>query len=325
MSAVVRACVALAVLASVTSACSSAGGDSSKSLTLYTCASADVEQAVVSAFEKAHGGVRVSVFRAPTGQLNARIAADRRSGGIRADVIWACDPLTMHGYDQQGLLATWTPPNVAEIPANYRSARFTGIALLYMVIVVHRGTPPPTSWADLTTSRYRGSVAIPSPTFAASALGLLGYLADQPGYGIDYYKRLEANRAVQVDAPNDVLTGVEQGRYHVGITLANAAYADQVKGSPIDVVWPKPGGVAIYGPIAVTTRKHRSPLATQFADFAAGRTGQSLMAKTNTYVTLPGIAGPPIPAGAATSAPDWTALFGSYRSVLSQYARIFPS
>ena len=86
-------------------------------MTLYTCASANVEQAVVTAFEKAHGGAKVNVFRAPTGQLNARVAADTRSGGIKAAVIWACDPLTMHGYDGQGVLKPWSPPNAAAIPA----------------------------------------------------------------------------------------------------------------------------------------------------------------------------------------------------------------
>jgi iron(III) transport system substrate-binding protein len=301
------------------------GGDTArgKSITLYTCATENVEQAVIKAFEKANDGAKVNVFRAATGQLNARVAADLRSGGIKADVIWACDPLTMHGYDEQKLLRAWSPPNADEIPSKFRTPHFTGIDLLYMVAAVHRGGVKPATWADLAGPKFRNRVALPSPTFAASALGLLGYFSATEGYGIDFYRKLKRNGAVQLNAPADTLTGVEQGTYTVGVTLANAAYADQKKGSPIDVVWPKPGAVAIYAPIGVTTRKHSPQLAEKFADFAASRDGQRVMAGLNTYVPIPGLGGPPIPAGSSTVSPDWPPLFGTSKSILSDYVKIF--
>jgi iron(III) transport system substrate-binding protein len=280
-----------------------------------------VEQAEVAAFEHAHPGVDVSVFRAPTGQLNARVAADVRSGGIRADVIWACDPLTMHGYDEQGLLAPWTPPNASAVPAGYRAADFAAVDVLYMVVVVHDGTPPPASWAGLASPSYRGAVALPDPGFAASALGLLGYLSSAPGYGIDFYRRLHANHAVQVAAPDDVLSGVATGKYRAGATLANAAYAARKKGSPISVRWPRPGGVAIFAPVGVTTRHGRSPLAGSFAAFLISRAGQQLLVAQNTYPALPGVAGP-LPLG-ATVAPDWPALYPTYQKLLEADATVF--
>lgn len=314
-------CVAL-----LAAACSSTSKtDEPKAMTLYTCTSANVEQAVVRAFEGRHPGSKVTVFRAPTGQLDARVAGDLRSGGLRADVIWACDPLTMHGFDTQGLLAAWSPKDASGIPAAYRTAHFTGVDVLYMVVVVHHGTPAPKAWSDLATPRYRNAVAMPSPSFAASALGTLGYFASAPGYGIDFFRRLKANGATQVDSPDDVLTGVEQGRYRAGITLANAAYLGQKKGSPIDVVWPAPGGVAIYAPIGITTRKHRSPLASQFASFAASRAGQKIMAGEGTYVPIRGLGGPPVPAGSRIAEPDWPKLFGTYKSVLTSYTAVFGS
>jgi iron(III) transport system substrate-binding protein len=284
-----------------------------------------VEQAVVDGFQSAHPGTKVNVFRAATGQLNARVAADLRSGGIQADVIWGCDPLTMYNYDKQGLLRPWSPPNADQIPAQYRTADFTGIDLLYMVLVVHNGAPVPTSWSALTGPGYKDKVTLPSPSFAASALGVLGYLASADGYGIDYFKALKANGATQVDAPGDTLTGVEQGTYQVGATLANAAYVDQAKGSPIQVVWPAPGGISIYAPIGVTTRKNLSGSATSFADYAASSTGQKLMAGQDTYPTLPGLGGPPIPAGSLVVSPDWGSLAGNSASVLANYVAIFGS
>ena len=58
----------LAAVGLVTTACGGTGsGGDSKAMTLYTCASANVEQAVVTAFERAHPGTTVNVFRAATG------------------------------------------------------------------------------------------------------------------------------------------------------------------------------------------------------------------------------------------------------------------
>jgi iron(III) transport system substrate-binding protein len=295
------------------------------SLTLYTCVTDTIEQAVIKAFKQAHPGSQVNVFRAATGQLNARVAADVRSGGIKADVIWACDPLTMHGYDTQGLLSDWTPPSAAAVDPAYRAPHFTGVAVLYLILALHKGTPVPASWSDLASSTYRGAIALPSPTFAASALGMLGYFATAPGYGIGYYQTLKANGAKQVDSPDQVLTSVAQGSAKAGITLANSAYAAKRKGSPIEIAWPKPGAISVYGPIGVTTRQGVSPLARAFADFVVSRAGQTVLAKAGSYAVLPGLAGPPQPAGSPIVSPSWPQLFSQTKDLLAKYAAIFPS
>jgi iron(III) transport system substrate-binding protein len=128
---------------------------------------------------------------------------------------------------------------------------------------------------------------------------------------------------VQLNAPADTLTGVEQGTYTAGVTLANAVYADQKKGSPVEAVWPQPGGVAIYAPIGLTTKKHAPDLAEKFANFAASRAGQRVMAGLNTYVTIDGLGGPHVPAGSHAVSPDWPSLFKTSTSVLSAYSKIF--
>src|SRR4051794_27778792 len=71
------------------------GAADPQKITVYTCLSDKTIQPVIEAFEKGAAGRSVDLFRAPTGQLNARIAADVRTGGLRADVVWGCDPLTM--------------------------------------------------------------------------------------------------------------------------------------------------------------------------------------------------------------------------------------
>ena len=137
-AAAVAGSVAMAL---VVPACGTKGtsdsGSSSGPITLYTCVSDTTIGPVIKAYEKAHPDDKVKLFRAPTGELNARVAGDVRSGGLRADVIWACDPLTMQNYVKQHLVGGWTPKT--SIPSAYRTDDYVGVAMLYMVAVTGKG------------------------------------------------------------------------------------------------------------------------------------------------------------------------------------------
>jgi iron(III) transport system substrate-binding protein len=291
-------------------------------LTLYTCVSDTTIQPVIAAFEKSRRGSTVKLFRAPTGQLNARIAADLRSGGLRADVVWACDPLTMQALVGQHLVGGWTPPEARAIPAAYRTADYVGAHLLYMVAVHRTGVPAPHAWADLTGPRYARS-AVPDPGVAASALGALGWFASRPDYGVAFYRALRRNGAVQVSTPDDVTTGVAQGVYDAGITTATSGYAAKDAGSPVDVAWPQPGAVAIYGPVALATRSRGSQVAKAFLSFVVGAAGQRVVGASGSYPTRPGIAGPTVPAGAPVVSPDWASIGKNRDTVLADYRKVF--
>src|SRR4051794_30842312 len=268
-------------------------------------------------------GRSVDLFRAPTGQLNARIAADVRTGGLRADVVWGCDPLTMQALVEQKLVGGWTPPGADAIPAAYRTKNYVGAHLLYMVAVYRTGGPVPRTWADLTGPAYTHKVAVPDPMVSASALGALGWFARQPGFGVGYYRKLRSNGAVQTSTPDDVTTGVAQGIYTAGLTLATSAYAAKGNGSPVDVVWPEPGAVAVYGPIALATHSTGSALAKDFITFAISEDGQRVVGASGSYPTRPGVPGPSIPAGAPVVRPDWDAIAEHHDAIVRQYEKVF--
>jgi len=298
----------------------SAGGQP-RVVTLYTCVNDTTIQPVVDAFEKTGAGT-VDLFRAPTGELNARVAADERSGGLRADVIWGCDPLTMQAFVDRHLVGGWLPLEAAAVPAEYRTPDYAGAHVLYLVAVHRTDVPAPSAWSDLAGPAY-SAVAMPDPSVAASALGALGWFAAQPGYGVDFYRRLREGGAVQVKTPDDVTTGVAQGLYDAGLTTANSAYAAQADGSPVDVAWPEPGAIAIYGPIALATHSDGSAAAKSFISFVLGEDGQAVIGASGSYPTLPGVAGPTVPAGAPVVAPDWAAIGAHQDAFLADYQRVF--
>jgi iron(III) transport system substrate-binding protein len=324
---VLLAAAGLAACSSASSPATSAPASAKpQQLTLYTSVTQNTVTAVVNGFAQADPGVKVSVFRATTGQLNARITADQHSGGLRADVIWGTDPLSMESFAQENLFRPWPLPGLAGVPAADETTYFWGTRELYLVIVAHRGlTPMPQTWSALTDSAYKGKVALPDPAAAGSAFAGLGYFDTAPGFGLSFYRALKANGAVQVATIPEVVTDVAEGRYQLGITLDSEVRTAIAAGSPVVMDWPSDGAISLYSPIAETVAATgaTNTAAQAFLRYVLSPAGQTAIGKTGWQPVLPGIAGPPRPAGATEVHPGWSALFGRQQQILQQYQAIF--
>jgi iron(III) transport system substrate-binding protein len=317
-----------ATSSATSTASAAAKSDATQPITLYTSVTQNTVTAVVNGFAKADPGVKVSVFRATTGQLNARIAADQHSGGLRADVIWGTDPLSMESYAQQGLFRPWPLASLAGVPAADKTTYFWGTRELYLVIVAHKGlSPMPQNWSDLTSTAYKGKVALPDPAAAGSAFAALGYFDTAPGFGMNFYRALKANGAVQVSTPTEVVTDVADGRYQLGITLDSSVRPVIAAGSPVVMDWPADGAISLYSPIAETVAASggTNSAAQAFMTYVLSPAGQTAIGKTGWQPVLPGIAGPPRPAGATEVYPGWSVVFGQQQQILQQYQAIYGS
>jgi iron(III) transport system substrate-binding protein len=151
----------------------------------------------------------------------------------------------------------------------------------------------------------------------------LVWFAEDPGHGVDFYRDLRANGAVQVGTPDEVTTGVAQGIYRAGMTTANSAYAAESDGSPVAVVWPEPGAVAVYGPVALAMGSADSQAAKNFISFVLSDEGQGVLGESGSYPTRPDTPGPTIPDGAPVLSPDWAAIGKTRDAIISDYRQVF--
>lgn len=294
----------------------------SGSITIYTSVQQSVVDAVVAAYRTVAPGIEVELFRAPTGELSARIAAELRAGSIGGDVLWLSDPVSMQAWASQGVLKAWTPVNAAGLDPADQTESFWGTRILNMVIVAGADVAPaPATFADLTKPAYKDAVAVADPGFAGSAFGALGYFALDPEYGLDFFRDLKANGAVQVKSPDEVTTGVAEGRFKAGITLDSSVRAAVAKGSPVTMVWPSTGSIAIYGPVGVVGSTDNAPAAGSFVEFLLSEEGQKVLGGTGQEPVRPGSGGP-APEGEQVR-PDWPAIFGQQDTLLEHYREIF--
>jgi len=294
----------------------------SGSITLYTSVQQPVVDAILAALAAAQPNVKVELFRAPTGELSARMAAELREGGIEADVLWLTDPLSMQAWVDQGVLRAWSPAGAAGLDPADQTDTFWGTRVLNMVMVKHADlTPGPTDWQDLTDPALGDAVAIPDPGFAGSAFGALGYFALHPDYGMAFYEELKANGAVQIKSPDEVTTGVAEGQFRAGITLDSSARGAVAKGSPVELVWPSSGSVAMYSPVGVVDGSENPAAAEALVEFLLSAEGQRILGEAGQEPVLPGFGGPE--PGGDQARPDWRAIFGQQEQFLEQYRAIF--
>lgn len=289
-----------------------------ETLRIYASVTQDTVDAVVEGFEVDNPGVTVEVFRAATGELSARIAAELRDGQLGADVLWLTDPLSMQQYERDGLLRSWTPEEVGAVPSEYRTGTFFGTRLLNLIIVHGTGLDdPPADWWDL--AEVEGVVALADPAFAGSAFAALGFFALNDDYGMDYYRHLADAGAVQVQAPSDVITGVAEGLYAAGITLDRLARTAVADGSPMVLVWPASGAIAVYSPIAVVDTS-TAPAAQAFIDHVLSVPGQEAIASTGWQPVRADVAWE---YGGPVLVVDWSEAFDRQDELLDTYASIF--
>ena len=144
-----------------------AAAEKEGSLTYYTANFAEVEQEVIKAFNKRFPKIKVSMVRAPGGQLITRIKTEAAAGKLAADVVNHSDRGLMLALAD--MFQDYTPPNASDYrPDALVSPKLwpgvtLGWAIAYNTQLVKNA---PKTWVDLTKPEYKdkqiGQVVGPS-------------------------------------------------------------------------------------------------------------------------------------------------------------------
>jgi iron(III) transport system substrate-binding protein len=265
-------------------------------LTLYTSQPQQDAQATVDAFMAAHPGIRVDWVRDGTTQLMSRLRAEFAAGQPRPDVLLIADAVTLEALKAENRLLRYAEANVEGYPAGAHDPERYWFAtkLITTGIVVNRAAPfRPESWADLLRPELRGQVAMPSPDVSGAALIHLAALAQQPGLGWDYVRRLAENRVRPAGGNGQVMQQVAGGQRLYGVIVDFLPIREAARGAPVDFVFPREGVSAISEPVAILSTARNVEAAKRFVDFLISRPGQELAARMGYMPALPGVPPPP--------------------------------
>lgn len=259
------------------------------SLTLYTSEPQEKIDELVAAFAEEQPKISVEVFRAGTGDLTARIAAEEKAGAVGADLLLAADAGTFEDYAERDLLLEYASPEASSIlpemldPENF----YVGTRMLPTVIAVNTNviTAPPESWQDLTDPAYAGKIAMPNPDVSGAAAYNAAVWLDDAQLGKTWLEDLAKNAPLIVDSNGPVSQAVADGSSPVGIVVDSLVRDLAAAGSPIAAVYPSEGVPYVTQPVGIFANSDEPDAAKLFVDFLISKRGQEI-AVSQSYLPI---------------------------------------
>ena len=249
-------------------------------ITVYTSEPQEKIDALVAAFNEEQPNVTVEVFRAGTGDLTARIEAERTSGDVQADVLLAADSATFEAYASDDLLLAYTPTDVESLNQDVVDPEgfYTGTRIIPTVIAYNTTAidSPPASWQDLTDSEYAGKITMPNPDVSGAAAYNAAVWMNTDDLGEAWLEDLAANAPVIADSNGPVAQAVAAGTQPVGIVVDYLVRELKAAGSPIDVAYPTEGVPYVSQPVGIFASTDAQEASESFVDFLVSEAGQTL-------------------------------------------------
>lgn len=265
-------------------------------VTLYTSEPQAKIDELIAAFNEEQPDIEVKVFRAGTGDLKARIEAERSTGAVAADILLAADVPTFEDYKDQNLFQQFAPSEADAIEdvAVDADGFYVGTRIIPTVIAYNTNdiSEPPTSWAELAEPEYLDRIILPNPDVSGAAAFNAAAWSLQPDLGEEWIDRLGATNPQVAESNGPVSQAVAEGSRPVGIVVDYLVRDLAAQGSPIAVSYPTEGVPYITQPGAIFADAPNPEAATLFLDFIVSQKGQEIAVKQN-YLPVRGDAGTP--------------------------------
>ena len=253
-------------------------------LVIYTSMKESLIGAIVDGFRREHPDIDVDYQSAGAGQLMAKIAAERQSGRIMADVIWTSEVPDFYEMKQEGLLEKFRPSAMDEIlnPFDDYDGSFTAARLGTMAIIVNtkKVSDPPKTWEDIATQPiYKDSFGIADPALSGTAYMGIAFLEKQ--FGQEYLLRLKDNGVRKSMGSGRVIDDTASGELAACLGVDYIAISKIDKGAPLELVYPKEL-LVIPSPVAIFKDSARMDAAKTFVEYLLGPEAQQAIANAGT-------------------------------------------
>jgi iron(III) transport system substrate-binding protein len=254
-----------------------------KKLIIYTSMKESLISGLVEGFKKKNPGIEVDYQSAGAGKLMAKIAAERQSGRILADVIWTSEVPDFYNMKKEGILEQYKTPMINEVlnPFKDYDGYFTAARLgtLGIAINTDKIKTPPTQWADLLKPEYQGAFAIADPALSGTSYMSVALLEKQ--FGWEFFEKLHANQARIGKGSGQVVDDTASGELAASLAVDYITNDKINKGAHIALYYP-PELLVIPSPVAIFKGSQNIDAAKKFVDYLLSQEAQTLIAKEGT-------------------------------------------
>jgi iron(III) transport system substrate-binding protein len=260
-----------------------AAAQAQQKLFLYTSMKESMMGDIKTAFAKKHPEIKLDYQSAGAGKLMAKIAAERESGKIMADVLWTSEVPDFYQLKQQGLLLPYVPTEIKallnplpEYDGSFTAVRLGTLGIAYNTRFIKEA---PKTWQDLQKPAFKGAFGIANPALSGTAYMSVALLSKT--FGWKFIEGLRANGAKMGKGSGQVVDDTASGDLVASLAVDNIT-ADKIeKGAPILLAYP-PEMLVIPSPVTIFKGSPNADAARKFVDFLCSREGQTIIANEGT-------------------------------------------
>ncbi|MDR2821123.1 MAG: ABC transporter substrate-binding protein [Desulfovibrio sp.] len=258
--------------------------DAAEKLIVYTSMKESLIGKLRDGFVKKHPDIAMDYQSAGAGKLMAKIAAERESGKILADVVWTSEVPDFYNMKNEGILAEYVSPLLSEIlnPFDDSVKGFFAparLGTLGIAINTRFIKTPPTQWADLSNKEYRGAFGIANPSLSGTSYMSVALLVKQ--FGWEFIEKLRDNKAKIGKGSGQVIDDTASGDLVASLAVDYITNDKISKGATLSLVYP-PEMLVVPSPVAIMKNSPNMSAAQKFVDFLLSREGQTVIASEGT-------------------------------------------
>jgi iron(III) transport system substrate-binding protein len=265
-------------------------------ITVYTALEEDDVRVYLAEFAKAKPGIKVNLLRLSTGDLIARIVAEKANP--RHDVIWGTALTQMVDPRILEMAEPYKPVGIDAVKTQFKDPQnrwfaTTGYFAGFCVnteVLKKNNLPMPTSWQDLLNPVYKGQIVMPNAASSGTGylqiVSILQMKGEEKGW--QYLKDLDKNMAQYIKSGSRPCKMAAAGEYAIGLSFAFSGVKQIMEGYPIKLVIPSEGaGYEVEVSMLMKSSKNKDD-AKQFLDWLLTLDAAKLYGERAEMSSVPG-------------------------------------
>lgn len=255
----------------------------SQKLIIYTSMKESLIKGIVEGFKKKNPGVEVDYQSAGAGKLMAKIAAERQSGKILADVIWTSEVPDFYKMRSEGILEKYESPVLKETvnpftdyDGSFHAAR---LGTLGIIVNTDKIKDKPTQWSDLLKPEFKNGFGIANPALSGTSYMSVTLLEKQ--FGWKFFEDVKANGGRIGKGSGQVIDDTASGELTASLAVDYITNDKIKKGAHIEMCYP-PELLVVPSPVAIFKGTTKLDPAKKFVDYLLSKEAQTLVAQQGT-------------------------------------------
>ncbi|MDY6029286.1 MAG: ABC transporter substrate-binding protein [Acidaminococcaceae bacterium] len=257
--------------------------DNSKKLIIYTSMKESLIKGIVDGFKKQNPGIDVDYQSAGAGKLMAKIAAERQSGQILADVIWTSEVPDFYKMRSEGILEIYKSPVLSETVNPFKdydgSFHAARLGTLGIIINTDKIKDAPAQWSDILKPEFNGKFGIANPALSGTSYMSVALLEKQ--FGWKFFEDVKANGGRIGKGSGQVIDDTASGELSASLAVDYITNDKIKKGAHLKMCYP-PELLVVPSPVAIFKGTKKLDPAKKFVDYLLSKEAQTLVAEQGT-------------------------------------------